>query len=399
MSGSGSKTLGGTSRQTVLLAALGVGAVAIGMDTFVVIGVLNEIAASLEIPATRAGQLVSVYALSYAVFAPLSAWLLRGLDRRRVILLAIGFFLVGNLACGLATGFHQIVAGRIVSALGAAIFTPVATALASDLVPPHRKGAALAVIFGGMTVAQAAGIPLATLIGQMLDWRYAFYFVVVLGLVALAILAPLLGRLPVVTAPPDAAAGGGAAPRALTSAIAGLLLVTFLIVLSEFVVYTYVSVILAGTFYAGAPILPAVLLAYGIGALAGNFATGILTDRLGPLQVLVGAVAAQTALLVALVVWRDAALLTVAVGFVWGIASYMYLVPIQHRLLSHAGGGGTLILSLNSSLIYIGISAGAWLGGEVLDRAGIAPLALVAGTLGAVALVAAVVFMRRPVLE
>ena len=75
----------------------------------------------------------------------------------------------------------------------------------------------------------------------------------------------------------------------------------------------------------------------------------------------------------------------------------MYLVPIQHRLLSHAGGGGTLILSLNSSLIYIGISAGAWAGGAVLDRAGIAPLALVAGTLGAVALVAAVVFMRRPV--
>ncbi|MCA1243240.1 MFS transporter [Stappia stellulata] len=393
MSGSGSKTLRGVSHQTVLLAALGVGAVAIGMDTFVVIGVLNEIAESLEIPATRAGQLVSVYALSYAVFAPLSAWLLRGLDRRRVILLAIGFFLAGNLACGLATGFYQIVAGRIVSALGAAIFTPAATALASDLVPPHRKGAALAVIFGGMTVAQAAGIPLATLIGQMFDWRYAFYFVVVLGLVALAILAPLMGRLPVGAAAPAAAS----ASRALTPATAGLLLVTFLIVLSEFVVYTYVSVILDGTTYAGAPILPAVLLAYGIGALAGNFATGILTDRLGPLQVLVGAVAAQTALLVALVVWRDAALFTVAVGFVWGIASYMYLVPIQHRLLSHAGGGGTLILSLNSSLIYIGISAGAWAGGAVLDRAGIAPLALVAGSLGAGALVAAVVFMRRPV--
>ncbi|SDU46286.1 MFS transporter [Stappia sp. ES.058] len=395
MSGSGSKTLGGTSRQTVLLAALGVGAVAIGMDTFVVIGVLNEIAASLEIPATRAGQLVSVYALSYAVFAPLSAWLLRGLDRRRVILLAIGFFLAGNLACGLATGFHQIVAGRIVSALGAAIFTPVATALASDLVPPHRKGAALAVIFGGMTVAQAAGIPLATLIGQMFDWRYAFYFVVVLGLVALAILAPLMGRLPVGAAAPDTAA----ASRALTPVTAGLLLVTFLIVLSEFVVYTYVSVILAGTSYAGAPILPAVLLAYGIGALAGNFATGILTDRLGPLQVLIGAVAVQTALLVALVMWRDAALVTVVVGFVWGIVSYMYLVPIQHRLLSHAGGGGALILSLNSSLIYVGISAGAWLGGVVLDRVGIPSLALVAGALGTVALVAAMVFMRRPVIE
>ncbi|MBL6431969.1 MAG: MFS transporter [Alphaproteobacteria bacterium] len=168
----------------------------------------------------------------------------------------------------------------------------------------------------------------------MFDWRYAFYFVVVLGLVALAILAPLMGRLPVGAAAPAAAS----AARALTPATAGLLLVTFLIVLSEFVVYTYVSVILDGTTYAGAPILPAVLLAYGIGALAGNFATGILTDRLGPLQVLVGAVAAQTALLVALVVWRDAALPTVAVGFVWGIASYMYLVPIQHRLLSHAGG-------------------------------------------------------------
>jgi DHA1 family inner membrane transport protein len=266
-------------------------------------------------------------------------------------------------------------------------------------VPPHRKGAALAVIFGGMTVSQAAGIPLATLIGQMLDWRYAFHFVVILGLVALAILAPLLARLAAVTTAPDAGPGAQDPRRALTPAIAGLLAVTFLIVLSEFVVYTYVSVILAGTSYARAPVLPAVLLAYGIGALAGNLATGVLTDRLGPLQVLVGAVAVQTVLLVALVVWRDAALLTVAIGFVWGIASYMYLVPIQHRLLSHAGGSGTLVLSLNSSLIYVGISAGAWAGGAVLDRAGIAPLALVAGLLGAVALVAAVVFMRRPLPE
>lgn len=378
----------------ILLSALTVGAFAIGLDTFVVIGVLDEIAADLGITAREAGWIVSIYAVCYAVFAPLNALAFRRWSRRNVLVMSVGCFILGNLLCGLADGFPVMIAGRVLSAFGAAMFTPVATALATRLVAAERKGFALSLIFGGMTVSQAVGVPMATWIAEVLSWRHSFGFVVLFGMVAIVPLFLLLARLPRAAEDPQPTSG---APGRLPLPMLGLLSVTFLVVVSEFTVYAYVSVFLGDTTLNGASVLPWMLFAYGIGAIAGNVVTGVLTDRLGPTPVLVGAILVQTVLLVVLVLWRELAPVVLATGFVWGIASYMYLVPIQYRLLSHAGEASGLALAANSSLIYAGIATGALIGGVALERDGPPGLALAAAVIGTASLVAAVLFMRIPV--
>lgn len=379
------------SRRSLLLAALTVGAFAIGLDAYVILGALEAVMRDLAIAPATAGWIVSAYAFCYALFAPLNAWAFRHWSGRNLLILSAVIFSAGNLLAGLAPDFALLIAGRVVSAFGAAMFTPAATALATELLPPERKGFALSLIFGGMTVAQAADVPLTAWIAATLDWRYAFFFVVVFGVIAALLLTGLLSGLPPGRIQPVAGEGR----LALPGPVYGLLAVTFLIVTAEFAVYSYVSLLYAETALRGVPVLPAVLLAYGIGAVLGNVATGVLTDRVGPALVLFIAVGVQTLLLVALVLARAQAGLVVALAFLWGIVSYMYLVPIQHQLLERAAGMANLALAANSALIYVGIGTGSWIGGRVIEALGIQALAGTTAVLGGGALLVAMVFMRR----
>jgi DHA1 family inner membrane transport protein len=380
-------------RRHVLLAALAIGAFAIGLDAFVVIGSLSEIIQKLEISSHAGGWIVSSYAFCYALFAPLNAWLFRGWSRRSALVLSVALFTVGNLTCALAPGFPTLIAGRVLSAFGAAMFTPAATTLATELLPAQRKGFALSLIFGGMTVSQAAGVPVTSWVSEQFGWRYAFHFVVFFGLVSMALLAILLAGLPSV----HTASERPRRAQPLPGMIYGLWSVTLMIVTAEFSVYSYISLLVDGTTLAGASVLPALLLAYGIGAIVGNAATGVLTDRIGPAAVLFTAVSVQTALLAALVLLRAHGLAVVGISFAWGIVSYMYLVPIQHRLLSWGSERSTLVLAVNSSLIYIGIGIGSWIGGLILDAIGLEFLVWATVGIGSLALVAAIIFMRQPV--
>lgn len=373
--------------------ALTIGAFAVGLDAYVVLGALDAVMKELAIAPATAGWIVSSYAFCYAVFAPLNAWMFRGWSRRNVLILAVGLFAAANLVCGFAPNFAVLIVGRITSAYGAAMFTPAATALATELLPPDRKGVALSFIFGGMTVSQAIGVPLTSWIVTALSWRFSFFFVVFFGVLATVMLAALLSGQPSIQGKPE----GRGDWRSLPAVVYGLLSVTLFVVIAEFIVYSYVSLLLADTAYDGTPMLPAVLLAYGVGAVLGNIATGMLTDKAGPTVVLIAAVAVQTALLVALVVLRNNAPLVVAVAFLWGIVSYMYLVPIQHRLLAHASGMSNVVLAANSSLIYVGIGTGSWVGGLVIENIGIPALAGATAVLGVCSLLAAAVFMQRPV--
>ena len=264
--------IAGLPTQSILI-ALGIGAFAIGTDAFVAIGLVNEIAGDLNISAALAGQLVSVFALCYAMFAPIAANLFANMCRKKTLLMAISLFTAGNVICAMADGAMVIFLGRIVAAAGAASFTPQATAVASSLVSPDRRGMALAIVFGGMTVAGAIGGPLGTFIGQSAGWRMAFLTVAVVGVITFALLSALLQPLK----GEEACSIAERLEPARNRIVLLVLSVTFFIVLSEYVVYSYISVVLKDTEFSGINILPGALALFGIGAIIGNIATAIFT--------------------------------------------------------------------------------------------------------------------------
>lgn len=118
----------------VTLCLMATGTFAIGTDAFIVAGVLSDISDTFAVSPAQAGQLISVFALAYMLFAPLTAWLLGNVNRKHILQLALVLFIAGNLACAWATSYLQISFGRVLAALGAACYTPQAAAAAVGLV-------------------------------------------------------------------------------------------------------------------------------------------------------------------------------------------------------------------------------------------------------------------------
>ncbi|UQR61393.1 MFS transporter [Bradyrhizobium sp. C-145] len=378
------------ARTKLVIAALTIAAFAIGLDTFVIIGALDVISRDLAISTGAAGWIISIYALCYAVFAPLNAWMFKATSGHNIQILSVSIFIIGNLICAIAPNLLTLAAGRVISAYGAAMFNPSATALAAELLPPARKGFALSLIFGGMTVSQVAGVPATSWIADAIGWRFSFGFVVIAGLLALIIFAPMMSGI----AAKVPERGNGPISKGLSRSIYGILSVTLFIVVSEFIVYSYVTVFIIGSLLAGVPLLSAALFAYGFGAVTGNAACGVLTDRFGPYKVLISVVGAQLILLVGLVAFGQHGALTVLIAFFWGNVSYMYLVPIQHRLLGLAGDRSKLVLAMNSSTTFAGIAIGAFLGGILVETSGVTSLAAASILIGLIGIGLAIAFMR-----
>jgi predicted MFS family arabinose efflux permease len=172
------------------------------------------------------------------------------------------------------------------------------------------------------------------------------------------------------------------------------LLITFFAVCSEHIVYSYVSVLLKNTQLGPEAILPLALLVFGIGAVIGNFVSGLLTDTFGSKFVLLFSVSIQTLSLFLLAFYVTSPWWVLAIFLVWGITGWMYLVPIQHHLLSLSKRFGALTVSLNSSVLYAGIAAGGMLGGLTLYTLPAYYLPLFSLPLGAIALLLTLLFFQ-----
>ncbi|MDT3251071.1 MFS transporter [Serratia sp. root2] len=372
------------------LCLMAAGTFAIGTDAFIVAGVLTEISDTYTVSPAQAGQLISVFALAYMLFAPLTAWLFGNLNRKHILQIALILFIAGNLACAFADSFLQISAGRVLAALGAAAYTPQAAAAAVGLVSEKRRGLAISIVYGGMTLAIALGIPFGTFLAKLIGWREIFLLIALLGAVSLLGLSLALRAI---AAPGKHTLKERLAPLR-QKAVLTTLLITFFAVCSEHIVYSYVSVLLKNTQLGAEAILPIALLVFGAGAVIGNFVSGVLTDTLGSKFVLLFSVSIQTVSLFLLTFYVTSPWWVLAIFLVWGITGWMYLVPIQHHLLSLSKRFGALTVSLNSSVLYAGIAAGGMLGGLTLYTLPAYYLPLFSLPLGAIALLLTLFFFQ-----
>jgi predicted MFS family arabinose efflux permease len=354
---------------------LALGTFAVGTDAYVVAGFLPAMAGSLRVSEAAAGQSATVFAIAYAVFSPVMATVTARMPRRALLVSALLVLALANAGSALAPNYPVLMATRVLAALGAAAFTPTAGAVAASLVAPARRGRALAVVVGGLTVATALGVPLGNLADRLLDWRAALGLVAALcGLCAAGVFA-VMPVLP----------GGPRVPlrRRLDAlrrpGVVAVLPLTVLGLAASYGLYAYAVPILHALGAEG-PAEMWMLFLYGVGAVCGNLLAGAAVDRHGPVRVLaVGYVALGVTLAAA--AWASGAevrrlplagLLMVA----WGAATWFQTPAQQVRLISAAPQETAVVVGLNASALYLGIALGTALGGSLLP-AGV-PTALTA---------------------
>lgn len=347
-----------------LLWLLAFGAFAIGTDAFVIAGVLPEVAADLRVSVGRAGFLVTAFAIVYALGGPLLAVLTSSRGRRVVLVAALLAFAGANTLAAVAPSYGWLMTGRVLAAASAALFMPSAAAVAVSLVDDARRGRALAVVYGGLTVATAVGVPLGTLIAAGPGWRGTFTLVAVLGLLASVGVYVLWSAAP----EPPVASMRRRIEVATRPAVLASLTLTVLTLTGGFTVYTYIAAVLADTAAAKGAGLSALLLVWGVAAAAGNALGGNLTDRWGPFRVLALALALLTCVFAALAAGIVAGMAATVLWLViWGVAAWMTVPALQHRIVGVSSDAPAVALSLNGSAIYLGVAAGGALGGALIQ--------------------------------
>lgn len=349
---------------------LAVGTFAIGVDAFVIAGILPVVATDLGVSVEASGQIVTVYSLAYGIGAPLMAALTARLPRARLVTGALVVFAATNLLCAIAPGYVGLLAARVAAGLAAAVYSPAAYALATAIAPPERRGAALSAVALGISLATVLGVPLGVVIGHALGWRVTFAAVALVSLSAAVALR--LGRLP--AAPPGppipliARLEPLARPRVLI-ALAPLLLWS----IAALAVYTYLGELLVGYGY-GPDRVAQLFLVYGVGALIGSQLGGRLVDRFGPkrpMLVLLGVTALNQLLFPAALgqMWSAGIVL-----FVWAFIGWAVWAPQQARLLALDPTAAAIVLSLANSMLYAGSGVGAVLGAALIPWIGLTHL-------------------------
>lgn len=371
----------------IRLLALALGTFAIGTGSFVFAGLLEGVAADLSVSVGMAGHLVTVFAVTYAVSSPVLVTLAGAVAPRRILFVAMSVFALANAVAVVAPTFELLLLCRAVAACGAAAFTPTALAVASSLAPPEERGRALSFITGGLTVAFVIGIPLGSLIGTYSSWRMTFVMVAILGAVA----AVGIRTLPRVESPPIVSLRERMDTLRQPVVLAALSL-TALGLMGAFVVFTYISPLLAEITGFGGTGVSGLLFLFGVSAIFGNMLGGYGADNIGYARLAMSVLVLLCVSLMAfsfLVASSGSALAipgTFAALAAWGVAGFAFNPLQQYRVSQLAPRVRNVALSLNASAIYLGQGVGAGLGALALDYGSLGTLGWVGALCVALAL-------------
>ncbi|MFF7880121.1 MFS transporter [Streptomyces sp. NPDC007896] len=344
------------------LLALAVGAFGIGTTEFVMMGLLPDVADDLHISIPSAGHLVSAYALGVVIGAPLLAAATARMSRRKVLIALMGLFVAGNALSAFAPDYHWLLAARFVSGLPHGAFFGVGAVVATNLVAPERKARSVSLMFLGLTVANIAGVPVATFIGQHFGWRATFLGVSAIGLAAIASLAFLIPR-DHTHAPTGGLRGELAALRSLPVWLAlGTTVAGFGALFSA---YSYITPMLTDSAGYADSSVTLLLALFGVGATVGNLVGGRLADHslrgtlFGGLVSLVTVLALFPVLMSAQ--WSAAVAVTLL-----GTAAFITGSPLQLMVMEKASAAPSLASSANQAAFNLANAGGAWIGGIAL---------------------------------
>ena len=346
---------------------------AVGLATFSVVttemlpvGLLTPIADSLGASEGTAGLMISLPALLAALFAPLVVVVAGGIDRRRILCGLLGLLLVANIASALAPGIAWLLAARVLVGLCMGGIWAVAGGLAARLVPAQRIGLATSIIFGGVAAASVLGVPLGALIGDALGWRCAFAAMTLFSAAVLLLHVVVVPALPVATSVRPAQFVQLLGHRGLQR---GLWL-TVLLVSGHFIAFTYVRPLLTTVSGVDAKWIGALLFAYGLAGIAGNFIGGPMAAR-HPRGMLL-AIALGLLLTPLLLLWVGSTPAGgIAVLLLWGLAYGGVSVGLMGWMMKAVPQAVEIATALYVGVFNIGIAAGAWGGGRLLDGIGL----------------------------
>lgn len=342
------------------LVALAIAAFGIGTSEYIIMGLLPNLARDFNVSIPKAGALVSGYAVSVTIGSPILALAVARLERKLALLLLMGVFILGNLACALAPTYGTLFAARILTALCHGAFFGMGSVVASNIVARNQRAQAIALMFSGLTLANVLGVPAGTALGQIYGWRAPFWAILPIGLLAAAAIFFFLPRQPASTGSLVHEFRVLRKPQVLL-----VLGISTLASSSLFCVFTYIAPTLLSVTKASVHTVTLTLLLFGVGITIGNLAGGALSDR-QPTSFLLGALTTLIGALIVLYFAEPYVVPAVIMVLLWGAIHFAAGSPLQSRIVDKASDAPNLASTLNQGAFNLGNAVGATVGGMLL---------------------------------
>ncbi|PHQ68852.1 MAG: hypothetical protein COB93_09580 [Sneathiella sp.] len=339
------------------LLSLGTAYFMVGTSSLSVIGLTWEISAGLEVSPAEIAFLMTVFALTFAIAAPLIQVFLSHLPRIRILCAGLAIMALALVMGAFATSYDVLFVSRGLMGLGAASVSPMCSAIGAGLAPPDQQGRAMGIVFGGLTVASVLGTPISAYLGTLIGWRMVFLLLAFCALAA-ATLVWLLVH--------DRLAGARTSISHLVEALiqrrsAFAILVTFLQMTSIFCTYALIAPYMAIEFGLADGWIAVVLLVYGISGVSGNIIAGRLSDRFGPEKIIfISLIGYGGAISILLFIGASLPLAFTAISL-WALFGMMFHSPQQQRIANIEPERRSLLLALNAGALYLGISLGSYI--------------------------------------
>ncbi|MFF4267182.1 Cmx/CmrA family chloramphenicol efflux MFS transporter [Streptomyces virginiae] len=347
----------------VAVYVLGLSVFALGTSEFMLSGLLPPIAEDMGVTIPQAGLLISAFAIGMVVGAPLLAVATLRLPRRTTLVSLISLFGLGQVAGALAPSYELLFASRVISAFACAGFWAVGAAVAIAMVDRDQRARAMAVMIGGLSIANVLGVPAGAFLGEHLGWRSAFWSVAAASAIALVGILALIPRIPLPAEKPSL----GRELRIYRDRQVWLSIgITALAAGGVFCAFSYLSPLLTDVAGLDSQWVPWILGLFGIGALVGTTVGGRVADA-HLFGVMIWGITASTVFLTALALLASAAAAAIALAFLLGFSAFFTAPALNARMFNVAGAAPTLAGATTTAAFNLGNTGGPWLGGTVID--------------------------------
>ncbi|QNR66241.1 MFS transporter [Paenibacillus peoriae] len=363
----------------------------VGTSEYIISGVLDQIATTMGITVSAAGQLITVFSLAYAIGTPILMAVTAKWDRRKLLLSSLGLFAVANVLSFVLPGFGMFIAARILMALGAGMVVVTALSIAAKIAPAGKQASSIATVTMGFTASLIIGVPLGRMISSAYGWKTVFLGIALTGIIALIVIAMTIPRLkgdrPVpllqqfaLLKKPEVALGLG---------------ITFFWLGGYSLAYTYISPYLLNVSGVGEDMLSSVLLAFGIASLIGSKIGGYSADKKGIPFTLLGGMVLHGISLLLLPFAAHSLIAVFALLILWSFAAWTTGPTQQYNLVTLVPESSGVMLSLNQSTMQLAMAAGAGIGGVVVAQVSLASITWFGAAGVVIAIVAVYLLSRR----
>ncbi|CAG7657117.1 MFS transporter [Paenibacillus allorhizosphaerae] len=362
----------------------------VGTSEYIVSGILDQISTSFGVSIAKAGQLITIFSFVYAIFTPILMALTAGWERRKLMLAALGLFVISNILAYVLPGYGLFVIARIFMAFGAGIVVVTALNIAAKIAPEGKQASSIATVIMGFTASLIIGVPLGRMTADAFGWQVVFLGIALVGLIAMMVINLTIPRIQ------------GDEPIPLQQQLALLkkpkvalgLSITFFWLGGYSIAYTYLSPYLLAVSGISDNYLSGTLLVFGIASMIGSRFGGYSTDRWGIHRTLFGGMALHILMLLILSFVTSSFVGVMAVLVLWSFSAWSSGPTQQYHLTTIEPEASGVILGLNQSMMQLSMAAGAAIGGVAVERIALSSITWFGAAGVGLAIVAGLVLYR-----